>query len=230
MQPHPSLTSPLAPGTFNLLLLATESLEQKEVFYHDTTIPWHWLFKSYVDWHPLAIILAELCSPACQHDPLLVERAWAAVDAAFRRLGTRVAEGTSGSLWQSLRKLFRMAQRRRAMDRSLSYATTATTTTAAPVAPSPTWPTWPVLEGQGVAMSTGAGGGGDQMGLLDMDLTTGGMSQAPGTGAEFDYGRMGLMDDSWMNWQGFVDDLAQNSYIGFTTDLGSWPQMQGMGL
>lgn len=197
MQRHPAMPPP-PPGSANVLLLASDSLEMKERFYHNTTNPWHWLFEGYVDWHPLATILAELCSP--QTDSQLVERAWKAADKAFAHVAARVAEGTSGTLFQPIKKLMRMAQQRRAMEQPKLYPTSQ-----AQLA----WPVQSLMPVSSEApLSNAAMSGMNTSMSMDFDFN------------------INMMDDSWMNWQGFVDDLAsQNSYIGWTSNLGGWPQL-----
>jgi len=209
LQRHPAADPP-PPGAVNILLLATEALERKHMIKISTTAPWHWLFTGYVDWHSLATLLAELCAP--QDDRQLVARAWQAADIAFAAVEERVAEGTSGMLWKPLKKLMRLARRRRALDE--------------PGGDLPLGQSWLPESFANVSMqpSSGSGGLDTLMNVADTSLPT-----------DFGFG-LDPLDDSWMNWQGFVDDLAQNSFIGWSTSLapfhqqdsgsGGWPSMQ----
>lgn len=201
-QRHPAMNPP-SPEAANVLLRATEALELKEMFSSGITQPWHWMFEGWVNWHPLAVLLTELCSP--QHDQQLVQRAWQVADAAFGQVALSVAEGMQGMLWKPLRKLMRIAQRKRALDQ-----------------PQPS----KVLE-PGWASDNAA-----SIPLEQSDPSTMIAVSDMSTAADFDF-TMGEMDDSWMNWQGFVDDLTQNSYMGWTTDImpfqpvpsiGDWPE------
>jgi len=172
---------------------------------------WRWLFTGYVDWHSLATLLAELCAP--QEDRQLVARAWQAADIAFTAVEERVAEGTSGMLWKPLKKLMRLAQRRRALDKPQGIL--------------PAGQSWLPESFANVSMGPS---GGSSAGL-DMSMNAADVSLP----TDFGFG-LDPLDDSWMNWQGFVDDLAQNSFIGWSTSLvpfhqqetssGGWPNMQ----
>lgn len=70
-----------------------------------------WWIDSYVQWHPLAVALAELC---VQTRGELVERAWKVVDRNFSEMGARIADTRRGTLWRPLRKLLRKARAARA--------------------------------------------------------------------------------------------------------------------
>ncbi|KAH0400782.1 hypothetical protein KCU89_g4835, partial [Aureobasidium melanogenum] len=111
LQRHPALTLP-PPEHLNILLLAVEALEVKRGLLSETTEPWHWVIKGFVDWHGLAVLLAELCNPD-QYDPQLLERAWTVGLVSFNELSGQIAEGTQGPLWKPIKKLMRVAQRKR---------------------------------------------------------------------------------------------------------------------
>ena len=66
-----------------------------------------WFTAGYVQWHPLAVVLAELC---VQTQGPLVVRAWKAVDAIWGRSADRVADSNSGLLWRPIKKLMKTAQ------------------------------------------------------------------------------------------------------------------------
>ncbi|KAF4818902.1 Bikaverin cluster transcription factor bik5 [Colletotrichum siamense] len=70
-----------------------------------------WWIDSYVQWHPLAVALAELC---VQTRGELVERAWKVVDRNFSEMGARIADTRRGTLWKPLKKLLRKARAARA--------------------------------------------------------------------------------------------------------------------
>ncbi|KAG9608027.1 hypothetical protein KCU86_g4525, partial [Aureobasidium melanogenum] len=111
LQRHPALTLP-PPEHLNILLLAVEALEVKRGLLSETTEPWHWVIKGFVDWHGLAVLLAELCNPD-QYDTQLLERAWTVGLVSFNELSGQIAEGTQGPLWKPIKKLMRVAQRKR---------------------------------------------------------------------------------------------------------------------
>ena len=127
------------------------SLELEEIPSH------RWLVTIYVQWHALAVALAELC---VQTEGSLVQRAWKAVDAVFDRSADRVADSNSGLLWRPIKKLMRKAQLQRTSPGAGSTAMPRLTThleetqiagdiPAQPPPPAPT--TQPLQYDQGIA-------------------------------------------------------------------------------
>jgi hypothetical protein len=94
---------------FDILEHATyviqQDLKKKSLEY----APWAW--KSWVQWHALAIILAELCSrqPAADH-----ELSYSVASEAFCRYSSQIADGDKGMLWKPITKLMRRLQQLRA--------------------------------------------------------------------------------------------------------------------
>lgn len=70
-----------------------------------------WWFSTYVQWHPLAVALAELCT---QTEGELVDRAWRVIDDVFERWSHLIADNNRGRLWRPIRKLFKKAKAARA--------------------------------------------------------------------------------------------------------------------
>ncbi|KAK7743479.1 hypothetical protein SLS53_004013 [Cytospora paraplurivora] len=70
-----------------------------------------WWQDGYVQWHALAVALAELCA---QTRGGLVDRAWATVDRVLPGWSDKVADTRKGALWRPIRKLLRRARERRA--------------------------------------------------------------------------------------------------------------------
>jgi hypothetical protein len=66
-----------------------------------------WVGRTWVQWHPLAVILAELC---IQTEGPLVERAWAVVESVWNMYGERVADTEGGMLWKPIKRLLKKAQ------------------------------------------------------------------------------------------------------------------------
>lgn len=88
--------------------LAISLLEKTEAI--DTTelaAQYKWFLKTYVQWHPLAVVLAELC---VEPGGPFVDRAWAVVNRMMSRLGDRIVDSKKGTLWRPLKKLFAKAQ------------------------------------------------------------------------------------------------------------------------
>ncbi|KAI5204269.1 hypothetical protein E4T39_03759 [Aureobasidium subglaciale] len=182
LQRHPDLTLP-PPEHLNILLLATEALEVKRGLLSETTEPWHWIIKGFVDWHGLAVLLAELCNPD-QYDAQLLERAWTVGLISFDELSGEIAEGTQGPLWRPIRKLMRIAQKKR-LEKSTQPPAVVTN--------------MPDLTGNFMydmsAYTTPA------MGALAMNPVMD-TSQGWNTSA------LDPLQTSWFNWQSFTDDLA----------------------
>jgi hypothetical protein len=66
-----------------------------------------WWSDTYVQWHPLAVALVELCT---QTQGETVERAWQVVEDVFPRWSGMIADAKSGSLWRPIRKLYKKAK------------------------------------------------------------------------------------------------------------------------
>ncbi|KAI1815557.1 hypothetical protein GGS20DRAFT_327682 [Poronia punctata] len=70
-----------------------------------------WWTDTYVQWHPLSVALAELCT---QTRGETVERAWQIIDNVFPRWSATIADAKRGNLWRPLRKLYKRAKTARA--------------------------------------------------------------------------------------------------------------------
>ncbi|KAF2230658.1 hypothetical protein EV356DRAFT_519531 [Viridothelium virens] len=95
----------------NVLVLSVEILEKHAVFATSpVTQQIKWLTANYVQWHTLAITLAELC---VQTEGPLVERAWKIVDRYFDWVARDIADSIRGMRWQPIRKLMIKARKAR---------------------------------------------------------------------------------------------------------------------
>ncbi|EEU43929.1 uncharacterized protein NECHADRAFT_89749 [Fusarium vanettenii 77-13-4] len=83
-----------------------------------------WWTDTYVQWHPLAVALAELC---VQTQGELVDRAWVVVERNFPASRNHVADTATGSLWRPIKKLLKKARsaRAEALLRGLDLNTTS---------------------------------------------------------------------------------------------------------
>jgi hypothetical protein len=195
LQRHPAMTLP-PPEQLNVLLIALEAVQVKRSLLSEPTEPWHWLIKGFVDWHGLAVLLAELCNPD-QYDPQLVERAWTVALLAFDTLSEQIAEGVQGPLWKPMKKLMRSAQKKRQDRGSFSASTTtATITNNTDVALG--------FQGHLSAYTTSA------MDMLALDPLTG-----PPENGWTDTSELDPLQASWFNWQSFTDDLAMSNGYGW---------------
>lgn len=91
----------------------------------------YWWANTYVQWHPLSVVLAELCT---QTRGELVDRAWRTVDDVFPRWSEIIADTKSGTLWRPIRKLYKKAKaaRNAVVGATAAATTTPSTSTAAP--------------------------------------------------------------------------------------------------
>ena len=78
-----------------------------------------WLFKSYVPWHAVAVILAELC-----HQPhgALADRAWEMVQSRVADWDSRAGDAKEAMIWASTKRLRKRAGEARQRSQSLISA------------------------------------------------------------------------------------------------------------
>lgn len=101
---HVSSTPPRIDSPY-VLKIAVDALSQNEKVYADPeSQPWRWLV--WVQWHPLSVALAGLCSIRGTE---LAEKAWAVVDRNFERQWRYVADSRQGMLWRPIEKLYKKA-------------------------------------------------------------------------------------------------------------------------
>lgn len=106
-QTHQKATRPAA-SRDSILRTAVSILElSDQLETNEATAKWAWFFALYVQWHPLAVTLAEL---SAQTSGLLVERAWTIVDMVFDKWSDRVADNKRGTLWRPIKKLLGKAR------------------------------------------------------------------------------------------------------------------------
>ena len=91
-----------------LLRLSVDVLERIQRLQTDPVASsYRWLSQTYVQWHALAVTIAELC---VQTEGPMVERAWAIVEPAFQQMGQHVADSDKGMLWRPIKKLMNRAR------------------------------------------------------------------------------------------------------------------------
>ena len=93
----------------NVLVLSVELLEKHSRLHENpASRQIKWLASNYVQWHPLAITLAELC---VQTEGPLVERAWRIVNHYYYSVARKIADSSRGMRWQPIRKLMSKAKK-----------------------------------------------------------------------------------------------------------------------
>lgn len=107
--PNDGASSQLAdPG---ILGLSVDVLERAHQLVTDPAASgFRWLSQTYVQWHALAVTIAELC---VKTEGPMVERAWAVLMPVFRLTSENVADSNEGMLWRPIKKLMNRAQRLR---------------------------------------------------------------------------------------------------------------------
>lgn len=94
-----------------LLFTAVEIMEDAHRLESEpTTAQYEWFLKSWVQWHALAVALAELC---VQNQGPLVQRAWNIIDTVFEPWAAHIADSRRGMLWRPIQKLNAKARRNR---------------------------------------------------------------------------------------------------------------------
>ncbi|CAH0050943.1 unnamed protein product [Clonostachys solani] len=138
---HPALSSDarstLSPAVRDRLL--TASIETLECSYAvvtiSTSLRWSRLFRTYIHWHAISIILEELCLRSNATE--IAQRAWKAIELALGCWGSFPSSQQADELWKPLIKLMRTAKKRREANQSL-YAQERTETEPSPSDPSMT--------------------------------------------------------------------------------------------
>ena len=118
IQRHVSSVPPRIDSPY-VLQIATEALSENEKIYVDPDFS-HWRWLVWVQWHPLAVALAGLCSIRGTE---LADRAWGVVDRNYERQWKYVADSRNGMLWRPIEKLYRKAIAFRDEGRRLSMET-----------------------------------------------------------------------------------------------------------
>ena len=107
LQQHPSCKMSNTMSHPDILRLCVEVLEKSHHINTSlfTKSVW-WISKTYVQWHPLAVALAELC---VQTEGPIVDRAWNVIHVLYNDAPHQVAEGEKGLLWRPIKKLMTRA-------------------------------------------------------------------------------------------------------------------------
>ena len=91
-----------------ILRLSVDVLERFHQIQTDPAVSqFRWLSQTYVQWHALAVTIAELC---VETEGPMVERAWAIVEPSFQRMAQYVADSDRGMLWRPIKKLMSRAR------------------------------------------------------------------------------------------------------------------------
>jgi hypothetical protein len=198
-----------------ILHLSVEVLEKaSQVSLDPCANPFRWIVTIWVQWHALAVMIAELC---VQTEGPTVERAWSIANAAFEETGRYIADSNKGRLWRPIRKLMSRAQevrKKHLEDVAIALATVHNEETLGLASQTVQWPTsQPRLnetrtdsELRGLPDINGT------MQQLPQNATTGEPISynwdpwlATGPPNQMDY-NMELNEMAWTNWETFIDD------------------------
>ena len=96
---------PVDPDILSLSVVVLEKVHQLNT--DPAASPYRWLSHTYVQWHALAVTVAELC---VRTEGSLVERAWAVLIPVFRQASQHVADSDGGMIWRPIKKLMSKAR------------------------------------------------------------------------------------------------------------------------
>ncbi|KAI9672466.1 MAG: hypothetical protein M1817_003232 [Caeruleum heppii] len=178
--------------------------------------PFRWFSSIWVQWHALAVMIAELC---VQTEGPTVERAWALAEVVYEESGRHVADSEKGRLWRPIKKL--MNQARAVRKTHLKNAGSRRASLPTDEAQQPATRTVPQSGSRPAPLSgveTGAGSWrvGDGSGWVPptqpsaIDLDPMPIDWDPWLAAgpvdSLNYAD-GLNERAWTNWENFVEDF-----------------------
>jgi hypothetical protein len=108
LQRHPNSTTSVKIPHPGILHLSVEVMEQAiQVSLDPCANPFRWISTIWVQWHALAVMIAELC---VQTEGPTVERAWNIVNSGYEETARYIADSDKGRLWRPIKKLMSRAQ------------------------------------------------------------------------------------------------------------------------
>jgi hypothetical protein len=219
LQWHPDSPVSVNMSHPGILYLAVQVVEKAiQVSVTAATNPFRWFSSIWVQWHALAVMIAELC---VQTEGPTVERAWAIVDAAFDETAQHIADSDKGRLWRPIKKLMNKAQAVRR--KHLEDATPSLSSLPHQGVPkSSDQPTTPLpttrLFDANVTQADAEPNLLDntfrlaQCRAADSDPALFNWDQwlATNTSAQMDHNNSQLDKMAWTNWEAFIDDFQAN--------------------
>jgi hypothetical protein len=177
---------------------------------------WWWLFKTYVQWHALAVTLVELC---VQTPSPLMDKAWKIVDTVFDLWSRRVVDTRGGFVWLPIKKLHAKAHEARIASTSIISSASNTHDTLPTPSPAPQ-----SYDNQTFMDYTDAVQGCIHAGAMPHDISSSNLS----TGYDqaqtdlnigafdmdgWDFVPLAHRDDTlmhinWADWDGFIQDAS----------------------
>jgi len=199
-----------------ILHLCVEVMEKAiEVSLDPCADPFRWISTIWVQWHALAVMIAELC---VQTEGPTVERAWNIVNAAYEETARYIADSDKGRLWRPIKKLMSRAQevrRKHLDDVAVAMASLHNEESLGLTSQTVQWPI-PQLGLNGTKTEAVLSGLPDLNGatqqLPQNAMTVEPISDSwdpwPATGPrdQMDY-NVELNEMAWTNWETFIDDF-----------------------
>lgn len=222
LQRHPDSPISVKISHPRILHLAAEGMEKTLHLSVDATArPFRWISSIWVQWHALAVMIAELC---VQTEGPTVERAWAVADTAFEETSRHVADSDKRRLWRPIKKLMNKAQ----AVRKKYLEDAAASLGSLPAGRAPSLPnqifSWPKTQLSDVDMMQ-SGGGPNLLGEPSVPTQQQQLQQiaASSESALFNWDQLLATDSSdqmdynneldqmsWTNWETFIDDFQAN--------------------
>ena len=217
-----SPTSAITPQP-GILHLSVEVMEKAYQIPLDPSAgPFRWITSTWVQWHPLAVMIAELC---VQTEGPLVERAWTILNAVFEQTAQLVADSARGRLWRPIKKLMNKA--RMARTKYLEDVATASACLSSDRAPAATdrtvcWPENDALDSLATEINVEPKLAIDASGPVP-DAQQSVPSTEPisfdwdpwvatGPSEQMDYNNE-VNQMAWTNWEHFIDDFQANGEL-----------------
>lgn len=114
------ISSPQLQSRILGLQTAVMFLNIKELIEQHSSSPgFAWLFKTYVPWHAVAVVLAELCP---HREGRLADRAWEIIESHFQDWNNRVTDVKEAMLWGLIKKLLERARAAKQKNKELAKA------------------------------------------------------------------------------------------------------------
>lgn len=198
-----------------ILHLAVEVMEKANQLSKDScSEPFRWMSTIWVQWHALAVTIAELC---VQIEGSTVERAWKVVNPVFEETAAHIADSDKGRLWRPIKKLMNRAQAVRKQHLEEEAARKGSLSTEGALLPMTVpWPNPPLLISNTMEMVVEPQLLDDASGLrqplqqpgtnVESSSTDWDQWLAAGTADAMNYNNE-LNQMAWTNWETFVDDF-----------------------
>lgn len=220
LQRHPDSPTLVKIPHPGILHLSVEVMEKAIRVSSDPSFgPFRWISRIWVQWHSLAVTIAELC---VQTEGPTVERAWTIVNTVFEETARHVADSDKGRLWRPIKKLMNKAQivRKKHLEDTAAIPSFLPTRKALePTNQTAPWPDTQPFDFNMMEMEVMPQLLGGSLGLVpQLQQTVTSTEPAPinfdpwvntGPSDQVDYNNE-LDQMAWTNWETFIDDFQAN--------------------